>query len=100
MPAAKKTASPATKSKTTTKRKRKVAAKNPKLNFVRSSDYKGSKIEVVMKSATHMVQLDGKLVDTDRDPDSGAYVSPDLPYQVFGSLEEIAQAVVDTKKGG
>lgn len=100
MPAAKKTTAPKTKSKSTAKPKKKAAVKKSKLKIVRASAYKGNKIEVVAEGKIQKVQIEGKMIHTDRDPDSGAYVCPDLPYRVFGSLEEIAQAMVDREKEG
>ena len=88
------------KKKPAPKSKKIAPAKKAEPNVVRSSGYKGSKIEVVAKGGDHEVQVDGKLIDTGRDSDTGAYVSSDLPYRVFGSLEEIAQAIVDTKNEG
>ncbi len=41
--------------------KKKAAAKKARRNVVRSSDYKGSKIEVVAKAVAHEVQVDGKV---------------------------------------
>ena len=101
MPAKKKKAV-AKKAKPNTGRakKKKAAAKKAKPNVVRSSDYKGSKIEVVAKAAAQEVQVDGKPVATSRDADTGAYISAEAPYVHYGSLEEVAQAVVDAKKGG
>ncbi len=80
--------------------KKKAAAKKATSNVVRSSDYKGSKIEVVAKAVAHEVQVDGKPIVTSRDADTGAYVSSDAPYVHYGSLEEVAQAVIDAKKDG
>ncbi len=80
--------------------KKKAAVKKARPNVVRSSDYKGSKIEVVAKAVTHEVQVDGKLVVTSRDADTSAYISSEAPYVHYGSLEEVAQAVIDAKKEG
>ena len=78
--------------------KKKAAAKKAGPNVVRSSNYRGSKIEVVAKAVGQEVQVDGKQVVTSRDADTGAYISTDAPYVHFGSHEEVAQAVRDPKK--
>ena len=80
--------------------KKTAAAKKAKPNVVRSSDYMGSKIEVIAKGAGQEVQVDGNPIATSRDADTGAYICSDAPYVHYGSLEEVAQAVVEVKKQG
>jgi len=88
------------KKKTAKKRatKKKVTAKKATVNVVRSLTYRGSKIEVVAKAVANEVQVDGKAVVTSRDSDTGAYISREAPYIHYGSLEEVAQAVIDAKQ--
>ena len=64
---------------------------------VRKLEFKQCKVEIVSQDVTQELILDGKPVKTSRDSDTGAYVCSDLPYQEFGSLEEIAKALVDAR---
>lgn len=71
-------------------------AKKPK--NVKKLDHHGCKIEIVTYDVTEELKIDGKAVETSRDADTGAYVSLHAPYQAYGSLEELGQAIVDTRQ--
>lgn len=71
-------------------------AKKPK--NVKTLDHQGCKIEIVTHDVTEELKIDGKAVETSRDADTGAYVSLHAPYQAYGSLEELGQAIVDTRQ--
>jgi hypothetical protein len=58
-------------------------------------DYKDHEVAVVQKETEHELQVDGNPVTTQRDADTGAYGSPDLPFRTFGSLQELGRAMVD-----
>ncbi len=57
--------------------------------------YKNHEIEVVEREAEQELRLDGEEMAVDRDADTGAYWSPDLPFRTYGSLQELGQAMVD-----
>ncbi len=71
-------------------------AKKPK--NVRKIDYQNCKIEIVKHDVTEELKIDAKAVETSRDADTGAYVSPEAPYRPHGSLEELAKAIVDSRQ--
>lgn len=71
-------------------------AKKPK--HVHKVGYKNCKIEIATYDVTQELKIDGKAVETSRDADTGAYVSLHAPYQAYGSLEELGQAIVDTRQ--
>jgi hypothetical protein len=58
-------------------------------------DYKDHEVAVVEKETEHELQVDGNPVTTQRDADTGAYLSPDLPFRTFGSLQELGRAMID-----
>lgn len=62
-------------------------------------EYKGATIEVLSDKNGDFLKIDSTRVQPYRDADTGAYVCDQLPYQTFGTLEELAKAVVDTESG-
>lgn len=60
--------------------------------------YKNCEIAIVEKVHAHEVQLDNKPISIARDADTGAYVSPECPYQTFGSLIELGKVIVDMRQ--
>jgi hypothetical protein len=58
-------------------------------------DYKDHEVAVVEKETEHELRVDGNPVTTQRDADTGAYWSPDVPFRTFGSLQELGRAMVD-----
>jgi hypothetical protein len=62
-----------------------------------SCTYKDCKIEIMQAGVSESLAIDGKSVDYIRDPDCGAYLSPDAPYRVYGSLEELGKGIVDVR---
>ena len=69
-----------------------------KKSLTNSFEYKGCKVEIHSKDGAEELRIDEEKIAIDRDADTGAYCSPDLPYQVHGTPEEIAKAIVDTKE--
>ena len=68
-----------------------MAAKKPLI----SSTYKGSKMEITTDKAIKKLIIDGKSIPIERDVDTGAYSCEPLPYQYFGTLEELGKAIID-----
>ena len=68
-----------------------------KQQVIEEVDYKNSKIQVVADPQTHAQELhiDDRVVHVERDDDTGAYYSPELPYQTHGSIQELAKALID-----
>jgi len=60
--------------------------------------YRDRKIEVVEENVGQGVQIDGKKTLVERDADTGAYVSPEAPYETYGTLEDLAKAIVDRRR--
>ncbi len=71
-------------------------AKKPK--NVQKIDYRNCKIEIATHDVTEELKIDGKATETSRDADTGGYVSSEAPYQVHGSLEELAKAIVEIRQ--
>lgn len=71
-------------------------AKKPK--HVKKLDHQGCKIEIVTHDVTEELKIDAKTIETSRDADTGAYVSPEAPYQAHGSLEELGKAIADIRQ--
>lgn len=71
-------------------------AKKPK--NVKKLDHQGCKIEIVTHDVTEELKIDAKKIETSRDADTGAYVSPEAPYQAHGSLEELGKAIADNRQ--
>ncbi len=71
-------------------------AKKPK--NVKKLDHHGCKIEIVTHDVTEELKIDAKTIETSRDADTGAYVSPEAPYQAHGSLEELGKAIADIRQ--
>lgn len=92
-----------TKRKTTSKKsksaKKKKASTKKKLkkNILHASSYKGSNIEVAAKNIGSEVKVDGKVIVTTRDADTGAYSCPETPYVYYDSLEAVAKAAIDAR---
>lgn len=60
--------------------------------------YRDRKIEVVEENVGQGVHIDGKKALAERDADTGAYVSPEAPYETYGTLEDLAKAIVDRRR--
>lgn len=73
-----------------------MAQKKPKK--VDKLDYKDCKIEIRHFDVDKEVRIDSDDVTVEQDPDTGAYRSPEAPYQRYGTLEELAKAVIDARK--
>lgn len=71
-----------------------MAAK-PKNSDVEQTSYKDHKIAIITKKGVSELRVDDKPIRTQRDADTGAYGSPELPYREFGSLDELGKAMVD-----
>ncbi len=71
-------------------------AKKPK--NVKKLDHQGCKIEIETHDVTDELKIDAKTIETSRDADTGAYVSPEAPYQAHGSLEELGKAIADIRQ--
>ena len=65
---------------------------------VKTLDHQGCKIEIVTHDVTEELKIDTKTTETSRDADTGAYVSPEAPYQAHGSLEELGKAIVEIRQ--
>ena len=61
------------------------------------TEYKDCKIEIVEKDADQGIKINGKNFQHHQDADTGAFYCVEAPYQVFGSLDELAKAVVDVQ---
>ena len=61
--------------------------------------YKDCEIDIAHFDAEQSLLIDKKETEHYRDADNGTYLSPDLPYQCFGSLQELAEAIIDEKVG-
>ncbi|MCA9694468.1 MAG: hypothetical protein KC636_33130 [Myxococcales bacterium] len=59
--------------------------------------YRGRNIQVAVKGALEEVSLDGEAIPHERDADTGAYRCSSLPYRTFGTLDELAKALVDER---
>ncbi len=64
-------------------------------NLVEEIEYKNRKIEIVQKEGRHQLRLGNEPRTVERDVDTEAYHSPDLPYRSFASLQELGKAMVD-----
>jgi len=62
-----------------------------------STSYAGREIRVSSTQSGARVAIDGKELPCQRDDDTGAYFSVDVPYLRFGSLEEIARTAIDSE---
>ncbi len=69
-----------------------------KSKHVKKLDHQGCKIEIATYDVTEELKIDAKTIATSRDADTGAYVSPEAPYQAHGSLEELGKAIVDFRQ--
>lgn len=72
-----------------------MADKKPKK--VDEIDYEDHAIEVRHFDVEQEVHIDSEAVTVEQDPDTGAYRSPEVPYRRYGTLEELAKAVVDAR---
>jgi len=52
---------------------------------------------VTVTDAEERLEVGGQPIQIDRDPDTGAYVSPDIPYESYASADELAQALIDRR---
>ena len=68
-----------------------------KKKVVSDLEYRNCKIQVLERDVGHELHIDGKTTPAQRDADTGAYVSPEAPYQSFGTLEDLAKAIVDRR---
>lgn len=62
---------------------------------VEKQAYKGREIEVQHFDAESKLMIDSKEAAHYRDADNGMYLSPELPYRRFGSLQELAESIID-----
>lgn len=58
--------------------------------------YKDCKI-LLKDSAKPELSIDGESIQVSKDVEADSYNSGELPYQAFGSVKEIAEAVVDQR---
>lgn len=70
----------------------------PKPKKTDKVDYRNCKIEILHYDTDTEIRVDGKTVDIQRDSDTGAYLSPEAPYQTYATPEEAAKAVVDRRQ--
>ena len=68
-----------------------------KKKAAQSCDYKGCKIDVEVEGVVEGLKIDGTAVEIERDVDTSAYASPEAPYRVYGSLEELGKGIVDVR---
>ena len=69
-----------------------------KAKKVEKSKYKDCEIEITFYDVEQELSIDKKVVDVLQDADTGAYSSPDLPYQTYGSLTEMAEKIIDSRE--
>ena len=72
-------------------------AKSKKPKKVDEFTYKNCKVQTDHFDVDQVLKIDKKEVPVDRDADTGAYVSREAPYQSFGTLDELAKAVIDCR---
>ena len=58
--------------------------------------YKDCKIELTESSKPELA-IDGESVQVSKDVEADSYNSDELPYQTFGSVKEIAEAIIDQR---
>ena len=58
--------------------------------------YKECKIALKETSKPEL-SIDGETVQVSKDAEADSYNSGELPYQTFGSVKEIAEAIVDQR---
>ena len=75
--------------------KRRGSRKQSKI--VESISYKEQEIKIVDEGNGPELMLGDEKLDCKRDDVSGAYSSCLFPYQTFGSPQEIAKALIDSK---
>ena len=63
-----------------------------------SIEHMGSRIEIVERDDDAEVTIDGQAVEVLRDSDSGQFRTPELPYQGYGTAEELAKSVVESRQ--
>ena len=59
--------------------------------------YESTKIEFT-ESANPRIVIDGELIPISWDADAEVFSTAELPYRSFGSVEEVAKAVVDRRR--
>ena len=42
--------------------------------------------------------VEGEQIQVSRDPDSGTFAAPALPYREFESIEDLAKAIAESKR--
>ena len=57
--------------------------------------YRGKQLFVEASYDGPKLYIDGKPVEVNRDPDSGAFGAGELPYRAFESVEELGKALLD-----
>lgn len=66
-----------------------------KKNIIRSMDHQGCRIDFIADNNLQKIEVDGKAMETNRDGDTGNYGCEELPYQRFGTLEELGKAYAE-----
>lgn len=72
-----------------------AASKKPKQTD--ASVYKKCQIQIEHFDVDQVLKIDKKKIPVDRDADTSAYVSSEAPYETFGTLEELAKAIIDRR---
>ncbi len=60
-------------------------------------EYRNVKIEIISGQTEEAIKIGSKGIESSRDADTGTYVCDELPYQTFGTLEELGKAFVDSE---
>ena len=61
------------------------------------SRYENTKIEFE-ESPNPKIAIDGEAIQVSWDADAGEFNAGELPYRSFGSVEEVAKAIVDQRR--
>ncbi len=61
-----------------------------------SIEYVGRRIQIVERDEGAEVTIDGQAVEVLRDSDSGRFYTPELPFQTYGTAEELAKSVAES----
>lgn len=75
-----------------------MSKSKPKPKATEKLKYNGCDIEIQQYDVAEEVLIDKKQLTFDRDSDTGAYISPEAAYRSYGTLEELAKAVIDDRQ--
>lgn len=59
--------------------------------------YESSDVVIRREGADERLEIGAEACEFGRDPDTGGYTSSEAPYRAFGSLDELARAVIDAR---